>query len=179
MQILPLQLVQFAAMLKSDAVVMDWHTTEEVNVAWFVVQRSSDGRHFQNIGSTPSQGRSAASYTFTDADAMKQSSRQLYYRLQVFDKDGSSYYSPIVAVQLPARNTFSISPNPATSIVYVKGTGIKQVQVIDNRGRVLLSQIAINSNQHTLYVSNLAKGMYLLKITDSNGYTQTEKLLVQ
>lgn len=179
LQPLPLKLVQFVATLKNDAVALEWRTAEEVNVARFVIQRSSDGSRFQNIGTTPSAGRSASNYTFSDADALKQGTRQLYYRLQVFDKDGSSYYSPIAAVQFPAQNTFSISPNPATSIVYVKGIGIKQVQIMDNRGRLMLSQTATNSSLLTLSVGHLAKGMYLVKINDGSGYTQTEKLLVQ
>ncbi len=74
---------------------------------------------------------------------------------------------------------FTISPNPANGIVYIKGSNIRQVQLIDNYGRVVLTESANNVSVHQVSISHLAKGLYMAKIKDKDGTIQTEKLIIE
>ena len=74
---------------------------------------------------------------------------------------------------------FTVSPTPAQSVIYIKGNNIQLVQVIDNAGRIVLTEKVNNQNVHQLSVSHLAKGLYMVNIKDKEGNRQTEKLVIQ
>jgi hypothetical protein len=95
------------------------------------------------------------------------------------DKDGSKSYSPVVSVKLNSASALSISPNPARNIVYVKGNNIQQILLIDNTGKVVLTEKVNNRNVHQLNISKFAKGLYMVSIIDKDGSVQTEKLIIQ
>ena len=64
-----------------------------------------------------------------------------------------------------------VYPNPATNFVQIENSGsqqIKALNVIDNMGRVVLSQTP-NSHSPTLLVQNLSVGVYYCQIVLSNG----------
>ncbi|MCR4660178.1 MAG: choice-of-anchor J domain-containing protein [Bacteroidales bacterium] len=58
--------------------------------------------------------------------------------------------------------TVSVYPNPATKVISIKAEGLRQVELLDVNGRVVLT-----STESTVNVSNLANGVYMLRtITD-------------
>ena len=61
-------------------------------------------------------------------------------------------------------NQFKIYPNPVSDIIHFNSNAelIEQVQVIDNIGRVLLSDSKITKN--SLNIGNLIPGIYTLRI---------------
>lgn len=66
----------------------------------------------------------------------------------------------------------NLSPNPATSNVYVNTT-VNTIEVYN-----MLGQRVLQTNQNTFDVSGLVQGAYLVKITTDNGQT-TKKLTVK
>jgi hypothetical protein len=77
--------------------------------------------------------------------------------------------------------SFSIFPNPVTSILNIqfsKSLTVGNIKVFDILGKQLLNE-EINSNNLTqLNVSNLSKGMYLIKVTSGEN-TQTKRFIKQ
>ena len=61
----------FSASLEKNDAVLRWQTATETNSAWFSIQRSNDGIHFNNIGKVKAAGNSSRieSYAYTDMDA--------------------------------------------------------------------------------------------------------------
>lgn len=53
------------------------------------------------------------------------------------------------------------------------------MQLIDNYGRVVLTESANNVSVHQVSISHLAKGLYMAKIKDKDGTIQTEKLIIE
>ena len=47
--LLPLKLLSFAATTRDNNAAIEWHTTEELNIASFVAERSADGSNFSAI----------------------------------------------------------------------------------------------------------------------------------
>ena len=63
------------------------------------------------------------------------------------------------------NSAFTIFPNPAKNLVYIKSDSeIEQVRIIDALGKVILAQ-----NNTEINVEHLAKGIYTLEISTGNG----------
>ncbi len=61
-----------------------------------------------------------------------------------------------------SQNAFNVYPNPATN--YILTPNAQKVTISDMNGRIMMDAQNVNS----LSVSGLAKGLYLVKITDAN-----------
>ncbi|RYY60424.1 MAG: hypothetical protein EOO05_09970, partial [Chitinophagaceae bacterium] len=111
LSVLPVTLVDFRGKLVGSQVGLDWEVTDEVRLAGYGVERSSDGIVFTEIGFVPAINLSL--YTLTDKPPVNQ--RLLYYRLRMVDIDGQVKYSKVITLQ-PSLTTgpglISLAPNP-------------------------------------------------------------------
>jgi len=178
---LPLQILSFTAQKQNSNVILQWQTANEVNTNYFNIQRSSNGKDFTTIGNVGATDVSGVNnYTYTDLLTSNVSPlTNLYYRLQEIDKDGSSTYSNIATVSFTNQPSITISPNPAKGTVYVTGNSIKYITIADNSGKTIISQAVNNQTHVAVNISNLAAGIYIVKVTDAQGNVQTEELMVQ
>ncbi len=193
---LPVVLANFTATHQENAILLAWQTAGEVNASHFEIERSTDGKNFETIGSVAARGESNGpkSYFFTDlidsgqliADNKKTLSTvnyQLsirYYRLKILDRDHSFAYSRIEAVHfgqagVPAALVY---PNPARDKVYVWLSGDEkgQIEIYDLLGRQVRSVAATGRTE--VDVSVLPSGVYLLHIRD-RARTGVRKLVVK
>ena len=186
---LPLDLLSFTGQLQNNnSVLLNWKTENEVNTSHFVVERSSDGIRYNGIGNVTANGRNntagSFNYSFTDNDAINQSSQRLYYRLKMVDIDGNFKYSNIVPVSFPLiTGRLSIAPNPVLTEMKVTITseadGRVQWKLTDNVGRVIQKgseyvRKGIVSN-FTINMNRLPAGTYNLNVTGA-GIDQNEKI---
>lgn len=71
------------------------------------------------------------------------------------------------------KSTISVYPNPASEKISVKSeTAISKVELYDLSGKKLKESASKEMN-----ISTIPNGNYLLKITDKNGNTETQKLI--
>ena len=86
------------------------------------------------------------------------------------------------ATNLLATSTFEtpnkvkLYPNPSTGIVKITTENIVKVQVVDVLGKVVYINNSISNNTN-IDLSNLQKGVYLVKINGEN-INITEKLIL-
>jgi len=138
---LPIELLDFNALLNEDVVEVTWVTATETNNDYFTVERSADGENFEPIEFVDGAGNSsrAISYNLTDYEPLETIS---YYRLKQTDFDGTFTYSKLVAVDrtVSTDGNMSIYPNPnrgGTFNIELKGaSGLQRLEVIDITGRV-------------------------------------------
>jgi hypothetical protein len=112
-------------------------------------------------------------YSFTDNDAISQSSQKLHYRLKMVDIDGTYKFSNIVTITLPfITGKMTISPNPVVNEVKVVVASPEQGEIqwklIDNVGRIILKgteQVSKGSNTYNINTSRLPAGTYYLNVT--------------
>lgn len=79
---------------------------------------------------------------------------------------------------LPAKESFKLYPNPATSnVVYITTAknGLKDIVVYDVFGEIVLTDKIIAKS---LNISRLVAGVYVLQVTENND-TMTRKLVVK
>lgn len=181
---LPLTLLDFTAVKQSDKVQLKWQTTNEVNTAYFNVQRSTDAVHFITVGVVSANNVSGINqYSYTDTIAGL-SLQKLYYRLQEVDRDAHQQYSEIVAVKIdPLKPGISMYPNPASNYVTIisnKPEDLKGavITIVDMTGKTTLKQTLLAIEQQQINISTLAKGTYTVHILKTSG-VETRKLLVE
>jgi hypothetical protein len=172
---LPLTLLNFTAALNGKAAQLQWATATEINTKNFIIQRSIDAAHFQNIGSVNAVGNSTqiTSYSFADAGAFNVGANKLYYRLQMVDKDGKFTYSNIAIVQIENEKRLVIYPNPVTNELKLSGHlnagSSVNIQIINSVGQTVLRQ-RHNFNPGDfntgIDVSKLPPGVYLVLVND-------------
>ncbi|RYY61928.1 MAG: T9SS type A sorting domain-containing protein [Chitinophagaceae bacterium] len=173
--VLPTSLVKFDGQLVTNRVDLFWTSASEVRTSDFIVERSSDGVNFTEIGSRPANGNSSSTvnYAFTDRDILGQSSLVLYYRLKMVDSDGHYDYSNTILVSLSSVNgKLTVTPNPVTDVASVSASSVADAaanwKLVDNAGRVVLQgrvDLRKGNNFFSIPMKKLGAGIYILEMT--------------
>lgn len=176
--VLPILISGFFINTSNNVFLLDWSTASETNSAFFNVQTSSNGINFTTVGKVDASGNSSSvkQYYFS-FQPHSVSAITNYFRLQMVDKDGSVSYSSIQKASLNTLVNVMVSPNPATNSIYVSGINIKQLQVLDMSGKILYQQNEIQNN-NLIDVSKFSRGMYLLRLENSTGNIQVQKIVL-
>ncbi|MEQ6124002.1 FG-GAP-like repeat-containing protein [Pseudotenacibaculum sp. MALMAid0570] len=85
----------------------------------------------------------------------------------------------VLSVESQELNTFSIYPNPSAEGLYKFNTGEENtcfIEVFDLSGRVVVAKKEINNSQE-IDLINVAKGVYLAKVSTSDNKSKTIKLV--
>jgi glycosidase len=181
--VLPINLASFIAeKTGKQTVLLKWTTTNEMNNQYFEIQRSNNGINFTTIGKVNAQNNTSAikQYSFTDTKAANIN----YYRLKQVDKDGQAHYSSAIKISFDGNVHWQLYPNPAnanTALYMLDDVAGLQITLTDISGKTLYRNTINNTftgQKIILPISNLAKGMYLLKVQSSKG-SSTEKIIVQ
>ncbi len=152
----PVKLISFTASKNDDYIALNWTTASEENNDYFIVQRSTDGKQFEDIGEVDGNGTTSAITHYQYLDNTTQITNQpinqltFFYRLKQVDFDGKFEYSKTVVVngeqskEQSQQLTLSVSPNPFTDQVLLKATGVTNQQatlrIIDAFGKMVLEQ---------------------------------------
>ncbi len=87
--------------------------------------------------------------------------------------------STVVAVPetIVAQNSFSVSPNPATSTITLQTTQSGSFSITDMLGRTLLSQ-SVTDAKTTLFIAHLPAGVYAYRFIAKGGGSANGKLFI-
>jgi uncharacterized repeat protein (TIGR01451 family) len=173
---LPVNLKYFTAQKQGNDVILNWETAMEINNDRFEVERSTNGKLFETVGTVKSKGNSSetTNYSHRDMQAALLKTGTLYYRLHQIDQDGKNDYSPIRSVSLNRSNNEAgllASPIPFKDKIYVQlnstlagsasinfyNTSGMRIYHIETEVRAGFNEINI-ANLH-----NLPSGVYILE----------------
>ena len=136
---LPVSILDFTGALQNKSVLLKWKIAAEINIARFIIERSANGNRFLPINSVVATGANTFTRNYSVKDE-KPLEGINFYRLKLFDKDGTFTYSNIISVKINADNKLQIFPNPAKRILFVQVNGYNEnaiVQIFDADGRKL------------------------------------------
>ena len=171
--ILPVSFTSFIAQQKSNTVLLQWGTASEQNSKDFIIQHSTDGSGWNNIGSVPAAGNSNTQkdYGYVHTNPVNGIN---YYRIQQTDLDGRSNYSGIRTIRFTNDDrSFRVLNNPGINgRIYIKLTAPADLSLYSSEGKMLLQQ-RFNAGTTALDVSSFAKGIYFLKAGN-----KTEKIIL-
>jgi hypothetical protein len=180
----------FNARLAGEKVDVAWEVVSEKSDNQFVVERSYDGRNFEEIGSgqirIEDTGGPDSSVPYVLID-LKPLAGTNYYRLKQVDfapvvessaRKGAEWVSRIVSVEFDKTAALSVSPNPSTEYFEIKlniPTKISKWKLIDINGRLIKD----NGTGNRVNITNLSPGEYILEVVTANGDRYSKKIVKQ
>jgi hypothetical protein len=185
--VLPVEMVYFKAVsLAQSGVKLLWQTASESNNAFFIVQRSYDGRVFRDIDTLAGAGNSEALIDYEYIDQPEWTGSHVYYRIKQQDFDGQFAMSRVEAVGVDAAVQLFCYPNPNTQgTLYVKfysplSYGKAKATLYNLLGEEMyVEEVSIWEGMHQLEVQHrLPKGIYLLQLEMNGAKVAQSRVLV-
>lgn len=174
---------EFIAIPQPKKVVLKWMTTNEAEGQTFIVERSNDNVHFDQITSLNGQGITTANHNYTTIDETS-ATGIVYYRLTQTDAAGTIIYSDTQKVNRMIEPKFQVSvfPNPIADNANLKienaqGENI-EVKLYNLSGQLVYRQsfvTQIGDQEIALPTAPLAHGIYFIS-AQSDTYTVTTKI---
>jgi len=158
---LPLKLLSFTVQqITTGKVRIAWSTTEEMNTAEFLIERSTGGTVYETIGHVAANGQGSHVYGFISTT---NTSPGGLYRLCIVDRDGKRQFSNILRMSNETP-VFSLSayPNPGSELLTIVSNKQEWLTVSSVTGQQITGVQLINGSQ-TLRISDWPKGVYILK----------------
>jgi hypothetical protein len=188
--LLPLNLLSFTASLKTDKVDLKWITTNEVSVSYIVLEKSTDGKNFNDIATILPNNNGAEKNYYQYSDNINTKVEGIYfYRLRTVNNNGSASLSEVKSIRIsnaPTTETLSIVtyPNPVVNEVNItiptSWQNKKIVYSIYSVNGALVKQITVsNSNKtFTQQIANLPVGIYVVSV-QNEGNVLTQRIVKQ
>ncbi len=179
---LPVNLISFNAVAFSNNHRLTWKVSDEIDLAHYDVERSTDGRNFSTIGIVTAT--TSTQYNFSSAAIPG----TVYYRLKMMDIDGSHEYSRIIRLNSRQSNFLDVSPNPFRNQILMNLNIVNEAtygfKLVDAMGKLIRQkQERLNRGMHSIgwnNLDNLTPGMYSLIITEPRGnFIHIEKIIKQ
>lgn len=172
---LPLRLLEFAATKQGKNALLQWKTDQEVNTSHFVIQRSADGRQFEDIGTVVALNSPGTHlYKFTDVDVQQNIN---FYRLKMVDINGAFTYSDIKQVKFETEFVMQVYPNPVQQFVRIKGIEANgTIQIISVEGK-LMQQVTTTASNMQIDLSKLPRGIYV--VLYKNNQQQQQQMIIK
>lgn len=190
--VVPISLKSFDVVYSSGTVTANWQTATEQNVAYFSLEKSTDGKKYTETGRVTATGNSniPQSYRYTDINPGL-NARYVYYMLKSVDKDGKYSLSPVKLI----HNTGSVlnlisqmGPNPVSREVghlmfqFYSDRDSKMIaQVRDAAGKLIMNldlSASRGINNGHIHMGDLPAGRYTI-IFSLDGLKETRNILVK
>lgn len=176
---LPVTWLSFSGKAATSTNELYWSTASEQNNDYFDVLRSQNGSAFTSIGAVAGSGNATqrSDYHFTDVNP---ASGTTYYKLQQFDYDGKSDFSPVIAIS--RKGEVSVYPNPFRDELQIRieannmSDAPARFTIRDATGRIV-SHHSLPNGGGSIYTGNLPAGAYLGELTQGDDAPLVFKLI--
>ncbi|TAG93251.1 MAG: T9SS C-terminal target domain-containing protein, partial [Bacteroidetes bacterium] len=181
---LPLNLLSFnATRQNNEKINLAWQTANEVDLKYFVIEKSTDAINFIELGKIDARNPSLQPKNYAFIDTEKNNS---YYRLRFVHHTSPDEFSFIRFVKGSEENFVLIYPNPLQGkINFEVSENLKQnkditLQVVDNQGKIIANFVG-NWQKITDEISqtyqNWAIGLYFWNIKPKGEKKHTIKVI--
>jgi len=186
---LPVELVSFTGEERDCITELNWQTATETNAHFFVIERSSNGIDYSEIGRVNAAGNSQTlvNYDFTDNNPGIQN----YYRLKQVDLDGTYEYSEVVRVNTTCfdggvSDILDVYPNPVIGSqqinmnIFSKTNQSAYVTILNVEGKTLIAkQVNIIEGINALHysVGELPSGTYFIRLEGDDWHSNAQKFV--
>ena len=184
---LPVNILYFTAQKNTaTSSLLNWKTSQEINSAYFDVERSMDAVVFKKIGKVLAAGNSSTEKVYSFIDNNPEPGIN-YYRLKQVDVDGKFIYTPArqLIFDKTEAGTVKYYPNPTNGLLTIELPNINNQEMklvnISNSAGLVVNQLRISSNSGNKIqfdFSKYAKGIYFIQIK-TNSLNSTERIVLQ
>lgn len=165
--VLPVRGLAFNASLQENGVFLQWETLAEQGTKNFVIQRSTNGTVWSDIGTVPAAMNSATTKKYQWMDYPGEEGTY-QYRLQLNDLDGSKTFSQVSLIDYSATaNDLKVYSNPVMN-GRLQFTVRKNVsfELYNSTGKMVFHKNLI-AGTHEISLPHLPNGVYYLKAENS------------
>jgi len=177
---LPVTFMGIVATQQDNGVSVRWDVSDETDVLQYRLERSTDGASFATVSTVPAQHK--AVYGTVDLSAK---APVAYYRIKSVDIDGHFKYSTIIKLVNGNSyvNTIRVYPSPARNQVTVQHSQLGDhacISIVTVDGKLLKRVTpAAGASNTPVDISSLSPGMYVLRLDNGNGKTETATFVKQ
>lgn len=171
-----------ATAINNKFIKVDWTTSQEKDLDYFEVQRSTDDMHFQTIGAVQAVGNSTQTQEYFFDDRAVLPNTYYYYRIKSINTDGTHDYTNSVVESIQQSDVVdnvNLFPNPisngnATLEITLSENAEMSLLVYDAIGqlienRQITAQVGINS--YSIQTADWPAGVYFVHL---KGATMTK-----
>lgn len=159
----PVTWLSFTATKQTNgSVLLKWSTASESGSKDYVIQRSVNGNHWENLGTVDAAGNTQqeSHYSFEDKTARN---INYHYRLEQRDLDGKINYSKVATVRSGSEHLLGISPNPVTNgLATITLKRAAEVMVYNSTGALVLRK-KLPAGDNKLDLTGFTPGTYFLR----------------
>ncbi len=180
---LPIELLSFSAHAVDNGCELEWITATETNNDYFTIEKSYNGKEFEEVIKVKGAGNSTQTQYYNLVDAHPYTGVS-YYRLKQTDYDGMYAYSDIVPF-MSGKNNFEFANIAAdakeqTLNIYINNNRDENVlyQLSDNTGKIVYSGTHLcTKGMSTIHLDGSALSSGIYYITVSSGQKTISKKL--
>ncbi len=182
--ILPIELADFTATQNNNEVDLKWATVTETNNSYFTVERSVDGKTFEELNKVKSiavdgSSKNILHYTDVDNEPLPGVS---YYRLSQTDLNGKTNKLTITSVANKDNDgAFIIAPNPTDGVLNItyscQTATTGTFRLYDGNGILILEQnvvCALGNNKTQIDINDKQNGIYFATFTTNSSFYRTK-----
>jgi hypothetical protein len=161
--LLPVTLSDFSAMRQNNHVLLRWTTEREVNSREFIIQHSTDGSNWSDIGTVSAAGNSEVRRMYNLLHRQPATGAN-YYRLKEVSITGSFTLSHIIRLIFENNGpSIRIYPNPVSGgMMNIESNAGRPFVLMDSKGSIALTG-RINAGTNRINIAHLPKGVYILR----------------
>ena len=167
--ILPIELFSFQGKAYDQYIELTWQTAMELNNDYMAIERSIDGRTFEEIGRQTGMGNTfeMQEYRFSDKNPLKGTN---YYRLRQVDYDGTTTYHKVIAVLFGGEGEkprlYPTTANNWVSLSLKEPLSTSTELLIQNaNGQIVARQLLqAGEQQWDLSIQRLDAGQYFVQL---------------
>jgi hypothetical protein len=173
---LPIDLLAFDGKNNNcNAISLEWKTESERNNDFIEVQRSTNAKDFEVIGSVKGYNQAGRnSYSFLDNQNLLPNTRY-YYRLRQVDFNGDDKVYKIIDVLNECdklQNNLTVYPNPAVDKVNLAIQGLNdealELKIFNHVGALVKTLKVSTLKLNELSISDLVPGVYQIKAANQD-----------
>ncbi len=161
----------FSASAEKNNVQLKWTTARSFDATAFVIERSTDGANFKELGMVKVSSANAISicqYLFSDNNV---AAGKNYYRLRIVKANGSIAYSNVAEIEMKGKVAVSVMPNPVADAFTIRFQPVTStnysVNLVSAEGKTIINTIysVRPGESKTIQRPNgIATGVYYLAV---------------
>lgn len=192
--VLPVELTNFSGYNAGSTNILNWTTASELNTQSFIIERSTNGRDYEPIGTVVAAGNSRTPLSYSYIDEQPYNGENIY-RLKMMDLDGKFKYSKLVSIVVRSEeNTLtktginSIFPNPTKENISVKfqvneDESVYNISIFNAFGQIMKNEkMTFIKGEQIIKIntSGFANGQYIISFNDAiRGISYEQKFIKQ
>ncbi|MFK7948746.1 MAG: cytochrome c peroxidase [Saprospiraceae bacterium] len=170
---LPVELAVFRGQTTTNGILLQWQTLSEINNESFTIEKSLDGKTWQNLTTIEGAGFTIEPIDYDYLDSEPNQGIQ-YYRLLQKDYDGTATYSKVISIiWKEVKNNLTIYPNPTNDYVTITFENLNNeatyfLTILDIQGKVVFQEnqtATFGQNKKHLYeIASFRSGIYFIQL---------------